>query len=43
MINLAKYIQFDLGKNEPVFYEVNNFSLESIEKFPIYKEKWLVM
>lgn len=43
MINLAKYIQFDLGKNEPVFYEVNNFSLESIEKLPIYKEKWLVM
>lgn len=40
---MAKYVQFDLGTNEPTFYKVDDFSLENIRKLPSYKEKWLCM
>ena len=28
---MAKYVQFDFGMDEPIYYEVENFGLENID------------
>ncbi len=40
---MAKFVQFDVGTDEPTFYEVEDFSLETIRKLPLYKNTWLRM
>lgn len=40
---MAKYVQFDFGMDEPIYYEVENFGLENIKKLTSYKENWLRM
>ena len=43
MMKMAKYVQFDFGMDEPIYYEVENFGLENIKKLTSYKENWLRM
>lgn len=38
MMKMAKYVQFDFGMDEPIYYEVENFGLENIKKLNLIKK-----
>ena len=40
---MAKYVQFNFEDKEPEYYNVDDFSLETIKKLPSYNEKWFKM
>ena len=40
---MAKYVEFDFENKKPVYYEVNDFDINTIRALKSYKDSWICM